>query len=157
MHPADVHELLPKSFFDSIYAISDTILANTPGFVANATRKIEQVAAHLEPGKSMSLAAQDHNVHALTILARVLADSRLSLPDDLNELTIVQKTIAKHSHLIREYASQWTIDLRKSGEIERKVEEITWMNVVMYGVAGWTWAQQVKRGKEGEFNADFFL
>lgn len=86
-----------------------------------------------------------------------MADSRLSLPDDLDTGSVIQKTIAKHSHHIREYGSQWTIDVSKAGEIERKVEEIAWTNVVMYGIAGWTWAQQVKQGSEGEFNADFFL
>lgn len=162
IHPPDVSELLPKSFFDSAYAITDTIFANTPNFVTNAARKIEQVAGHLESNTSFgrsiaSVPSGDDNVHALTILARVLADSRLSLPDDLYELNIVQNTIAKNADLLRGYASQWTINIQKPGEIDRKVEEITWMNVVMYGVAGWTWAQKVKQGKEGDFNADFFL
>ncbi|KAF9445187.1 hypothetical protein P691DRAFT_676137 [Macrolepiota fuliginosa MF-IS2] len=128
VHQADVSKILPPSFFEPI-PTAPTVTNGTHG----------------------------DNVHALTILARVAADSRLSLPKDLNELALVQNIIDDHSDLIREYASQWTIDIQKPGEIERKVEEITWMNVVMYGVAGWTWAQQVKQGQEGEFNADFFL
>jgi hypothetical protein len=144
VHPRDVTELLPQSFFDSVYSISETAPSTFLG----------GIAAHLRPGSS---SPPSTNVHALTILARIMADSRLSLPDDLNPLGIVQRTIAKHSQLIRDYVSQWTIDVRKPGEIERKVEEIAWTNVVMYGIAGWTWAQQVKQGREGEFNADFFL
>lgn len=137
--------------------MSDAVSAITPNFAATSARKIEQVAARSEPGKAVSLAALDDDVHALTVLARVMTDSRLSPPDDPDESTIIQSTIARHSHLIQQYAAQWVIDLHRTGEIERKVEEITWMNVVMYGIAGWTWAQQVKQGREGEFNADFYL
>jgi hypothetical protein len=97
------------------------------------------------------------NVHALTILARVAADSKLILPKDLDELKLVENTMADHSDLIRKYAMEWTINLSRPDEIDRKVEELSWMVVVIYGIAGWTWAQQVKQGKKGPFNADFFL
>jgi len=162
VHRPDVYKLLPISFFESIYSISDKILANTPNSVANATRKVEQIAGHLGSGASigkevLSAAQGGNNVHALTILARVMADSTLDLPQDHEELTAVQGVIDKHADRIRDYASQWTIDIQRSGEVDRKVEEIAWMNTVMYGIAGWTWAQKVKHGKDGEFNADFFL
>jgi hypothetical protein len=135
VHPPDVSKLLPKPFFDSIYAMTDKISGSAP---ANAAKDTE-------------------NVHALTILARVTADSKLTLPTDLDELMILQNTLDQHSDAIRDYAMQWSIDLNRPGEINRKVEEIAWMNTVIFGVAGWTWAQQVEQGREGDFNADFFL
>lgn len=151
VHHKDVTELLPQSFFDSVLSTSEPAPSK---FLGGTTQKIAQFVAHLTPASSSS---PSNNVNALTILARVMADSRLTLPDDMNSMGIIQRVLAKHSQLIRDHVSQWTIDVHKPGEIERKVQEIAWTNVVMYGVAGWTWAQQVKQGREGEFNADFFL
>ncbi|KXN91345.1 Oxidoreductase AflY [Leucoagaricus sp. SymC.cos] len=156
VHQPNVSKLLPKLFFDSIYAIADPTAPNAPGYLTSVTGTIRNVASYIVP--SVGTTVQSHeNVHALTILARVAEDSKLTLPSDLDELNIVENTIADHSDVIRDYAMQWPIDLSKPGEINRKVEELSWMVVVIYGVAGWTWAQQFKQGAEGDFNADFFF
>lgn len=158
VHRADVSKLLPVSFFESAYMMSDTTPSKASKFMTNATRKLEQVASHLSPISTAASTIQDKpNVHALTILARVMEDSRLIRPENLDQLAVLQGTIEMHADLIRDYASQWTISLQKPFETDRKFEELVWMNTVMYGVAGWTWAQQERKGEDGEFNADFFL
>jgi hypothetical protein len=97
------------------------------------------------------------NTHALTILARVLRDSRFapSAITERDDAKIYAATIELHAPAIVEYAAQWTINLEAlkngRGEAERKVEELAWTVCLLYGVAGWT-----GRGKE-RFNADFFL
>ncbi|KAF9446677.1 hypothetical protein P691DRAFT_794239 [Macrolepiota fuliginosa MF-IS2] len=153
IHPPDVSQLFPPSFFESIYLIP--VPRTSDMLATKATRKLAQVAAHL--GYNSSLSREGDDVHALTILARVLADPRLTFPTNLREHYILQNTVADHGDLIRDYASQWTIDIQKPGELERKIEELAWALTVMYGVAGWTYAQQVGQGQVGEFNADFFL
>lgn len=47
------------------------------------------------------------------------------------------------------YANSWTLDVSDPKEVERKIEELQWMNVLIYAVAGF------KDGKGG-FSADFF-
>ena len=50
---------------------------------------------------------------------------------------------------LMQYASHWHMDLSDPLEVERKVEELQWMSVILYAVSGW---------KEGQkFQADFFL
>lgn len=95
------------------------------------------------------------NTHALTILARVLRDSRFAPSATTPERDGPTIYAATHASAIVEYAAQWTINLEAlkngKGEAERKVEELAWTVCLLYGVAGWT-----GRGKE-RFNADFFL
>lgn len=157
VHQASVSKLLPKTFFDSIWAVADPTTPNAPGYISSVTGTIRSAASYVIPSFGPGPTPSNENVHALTILARVAADSKLSLPKDLDELNIVENTIAEHSDLIRDYAMQWTIDLSQPGEISRKVEELSWMAAIIYGIAGWTWAQQTKQGAEGDFNADFFF
>ncbi|KAJ3572059.1 hypothetical protein NP233_g3334 [Leucocoprinus birnbaumii] len=157
VHHSTVSKLLPKAFFDAIWFVADPTAPNVPGYISSVTGTIRSAASYIVPRIAPTPATTNENVHALTILARVAADSRLTLPSDLDELKLVDNTIADHADLIREYAMQWSIDLSKPGELGRKIEEISWMVVVIYGVAGWTWAQQVKQGTQGPFHADFFF
>lgn len=49
---------------------------------------------------------------------------------------------------ILQYASLWHIDTTVPGELDKKLEELSWLMVLIYGVGGW---------KEGrDFRADFF-
>ncbi|KAF9441184.1 hypothetical protein P691DRAFT_856471 [Macrolepiota fuliginosa MF-IS2] len=109
-----------------------------PGIVSEATgatRKLARVAAHLG----------------------YISRPQTTFPENPSQYTVLQDTVADHNNLIRDYASQWTIGLRKPGELERKIEALIWTLTVMYGVTGLTYAQQVRRGQDGEFNADFIL
>jgi hypothetical protein len=84
------------------------------------------------------------DVHAFTILARVLADPTLSLNKVPEELEMYKDTLATHGESIRKYVDQWTLD----GDLHKKLAELTWTNALIYGVGG--------SEATGQFNADFF-
>jgi len=54
-----------------------------------------------------------------------------------------------HGDLILKYADQWSLDTSDPKNLERKIEELIWMNAVIYSVGGWS--------KADGFKADFFL
>jgi hypothetical protein len=81
--------------------------------------------------------------HAFTILARILADPRLKMEKQDVFLIMV---LEKAGDAIREYVDQW--DLSGDVDLDKKLEELLWTNVLIYGVGGLE--------KNGDFNADFF-
>jgi hypothetical protein len=88
------------------------------------------------------------NTHALTILARILKDPRFEHMEGIEDEQLYRTTVATHGDAIRKYASEWSYDHSDPKEVERKIEELVWMNVIIYGIAGWTKGQ--------DYNADFF-
>ncbi|KAG6812514.1 hypothetical protein H0H93_013808, partial [Arthromyces matolae] len=89
------------------------------------------------------------NVHAFTILARILKDSRFDDIEAVEEYAVVYSNITdKFSDVITEYVRQWTYDQSLPDEAERKIEELVYANALIYGVAGWS--------KDEPFNTDFF-
>jgi len=86
--------------------------------------------------------------HALTILARILKDPRFDGRKKKDQFHTYEDVMQKHSDALLKYANEWTLDTSDPKEVERKIEELVWANVSIYGLGGW---------KEGEdFNADFF-
>lgn len=83
--------------------------------------------------------------HAFTILARILADPRLQMERPKNPLLINKLVLDKAGNAIREYVDQWDLS---GGDLDKKLEELLWTNVLIYGVGGLE--------KTGNFNADFF-
>ena len=99
--------------------------------------------------------------HAFDILARVLADEKFSpgnlgLPKPEFQFMFehVYKTVGES---LTELSGEWVAELDGEGAtpeaITRKIEEVVWMNAVIYGVAGWAGRE---RGPYKSFNADFF-
>ncbi|KAJ7578005.1 hypothetical protein C8J56DRAFT_836198, partial [Mycena floridula] len=88
--------------------------------------------------------------HAFTILSRILKDPQFDpatkQPNDMTQ--IFSTTMKNHGAALAKYAAAWTVDTSNPKDIERKIEEIQWMNTVIFGVAGWS--------KSKEFNSDFF-
>jgi hypothetical protein len=121
VHHATGDVLLPESFFH------ETSLS--------VTHLVEKLP-------SLSLGTKSPTVHAFTVLARMLKDPVLKL----SEPTL---TLQTKGELIRKYAQQWTVDLSKPGELERKIEELSWANAIIYAIGGWS----PKRA----FRANFFL
>jgi hypothetical protein len=86
------------------------------------------------------------DVHAFSILSRVLKDPELSgfkapgFQEPFYPAVIQQfgKTLVK-------YVDQWSLD----GDLEKKVQELIWTNALLYAVPGLE--------PSGQFNADFFL
>ncbi|EIN04883.1 hypothetical protein PUNSTDRAFT_75682 [Punctularia strigosozonata HHB-11173 SS5] len=86
--------------------------------------------------------------HALTILARVLKDDLFSprRPHNTEQSFTAVLEDRERVEKIIQYADEWLSGT--PGNVEQKFEELAWMNVVIYGVGGFT--------KSKTFNADFF-
>ncbi|KAG5721543.1 hypothetical protein E4T56_gene13069 [Termitomyces sp. T112] len=94
-------------------------------------------------------AAPKTNVHTLTILARILKDSRFDAIPLAEDYRIIYSNItSKYSDAITEYAKMWTFNQDDPEEAERKIEELVYANTLIYAVAGWS--------KNEDFNNDFF-
>jgi hypothetical protein len=78
--------------------------------------------------------SSSHNVHALTVLARMLKDPRLKIkkPADMYQYTLDDK-----GELIKKYAQEWTVDISGPEELYKKVEELIWANAIIYAIGGW--------------------
>jgi len=91
---------------------------------------------------------EDLDSHAFKILAKVLADVRFITTDQpdsyAKKVTFYSDAWTKYGTAILEYVDQWA----RSGYIHKKVEELLWTNVLIYGVGGYQ--------ETGRFNADFF-
>ncbi|EIW74935.1 hypothetical protein CONPUDRAFT_140309 [Coniophora puteana RWD-64-598 SS2] len=134
--PIPETELLGASFFKTIPALDPT--------TQSITSKVSTLL--LGPGKSASKPDAAGTTAVFDILARILKDDRLGPHKTPDMFAAYGFTVTKRGPLIREYADSWTIDTLKSGEIERKMEELFWMNTLIYAVGGWS---------EEEFKADF--
>jgi hypothetical protein len=87
-----------------------------------------------------------NGLHAFTILQRVLEDSRLV---NINSglFSLFGDVTGAQGKAIKDYVDQWDL----SGSIESKVEELVWINVLLYAIGG---SSTMKN--KGYFNADFF-
>lgn len=93
-------------------------------------------------------------LHSFSIIARMLKDPALApnpefrvIVDGVQIDTIEPFLKSPQGELIQKYASMWHIDTALPGELDKKLEEISWLMVLIYGAGGW---------KEGhEFKADF--
>ena len=117
------------------------------------------VAPFLE--ESSFLLNSEEDIHAISILARIMHDSQFDLASMRNsdETGIYNSTIEKYGNGIAKHVRAWTINVFKlregnSEELNRKIEEVAWVICIIYGIGGWTGR---KGGSGGRFNADFFL
>lgn len=104
--------------------------------------------------KSQESKAPKKNTHALTILARILKDHRFDdVPAAENYTIVYGHSERAYGEAINEYMQQWSYDAEQEGELERKLEELAWACVAMYGISGWAGGEVLG---QGAFNADFF-
>ncbi|CDO68532.1 hypothetical protein BN946_scf184998.g29 [Trametes cinnabarina] len=100
-------------------------------------------------------------VHAFSILARISADPRFSAenvrlpaPEGVSPFDRVNDTVGE---ALAELAAEWAADLEgnvvTADKIREKIEELAWMNVIIYGIGGWGGRE---RSETKQFNADFF-
>ncbi|KAG6901507.1 hypothetical protein C0995_010976, partial [Termitomyces sp. Mi166 len=100
-------------------------------------------------GRGNAAPAPKMNVHALTILARILKDSRFDAIPPAEDYAVVYSNItSKYGDAIIEYVRMWTFNQDDPQEAERKIEELVYANTLIYAVAGWS--------KDEDFNSDFF-
>jgi len=64
-------------------------------------------------------------------------------------MAIYKTVVDNHSEALNKYVNEWTFDRSDPKEVERKIEELVWTNVMIYGIGGWT--------KGEEFKGDFVL
>ncbi|KAG6897937.1 hypothetical protein C0992_008685 [Termitomyces sp. T32_za158] len=160
----------------SMIEIGHGLEFNVPGVVAEVLRGLAWTAVHLKSSSAVipvsfwtaankaraasiitrplgsggsAVPAPKNNVHALTILARILKDARLDTIQSADYYPIIYSNITdKYGAAITEYVKMWTFDQNDPQEAERKVEELVYANTVIYAVGGWS--------KDHEFNNDFF-
>lgn len=92
-------------------------------------------------------------MHALDIAARIATDVRFSVgalgltlhAHPAAGLAHYEKVAAQFSAEMIGWAKAW---LPLGVDAQAKIEELAWLSVLLYGVAGWS--------ASGEFNADFF-
>jgi hypothetical protein len=137
MHDTHIPGFLPPSLF--VAQPSDGIGAMMNSF---ASLVLDSQSSAM-PFKTPS--GQD--THAFSILARVLEDPSLASKGSFNLTKQYPDTLVAHGYRIREHVQEWTVDLSKPGEIERKMEECIWTSSVIYALGGW----------RNGFTADFFL
>jgi hypothetical protein len=93
--------------------------------------------------------------HALTILARVMGDPVLACKafDPKELFSFFQDTNEKSetAKVLLRYVKEWSFDPSRPSEVERKIEELQWMNALIFTAAGFD------KLKGGVFRADFFL
>jgi hypothetical protein len=78
----------------------------------------------------MSPSRQDH---AFSIASRILLDDTF----DNIKPTSLDDVLAKFGDIIYGYAAQWTVDGANAKEVENKVQELCFLNVMFYAVGGW--------------------
>ena len=87
--------------------------------------------------------------NALTILALVVCDPRLSNISGISRSSTLNQILERYGSIIREYIEMWKFDISSESGIADAVEELSWVNSIIYGVGGHLSSQ--------EFKADFFL
>ncbi|KAG6867506.1 hypothetical protein C0993_001915 [Termitomyces sp. T159_Od127] len=96
---------------------------------------------------SDSKPASDHGTHVFTVVARILKDAELGkVPDTESGMFIY--TMTNHVSKIIEHMADWRVDGTNLADVENKVQELSWLNSILYGIGGWS--------KDKPFNADFF-
>ncbi|KAH8102203.1 hypothetical protein BXZ70DRAFT_906177 [Cristinia sonorae] len=136
--------LIPDALFDSI-------VPSTPSIISRV--------ASLTLSSKPSSTSTESSPHALTLLARVAKDSdfspsKIGLPAPEGENSVA-KVIAAGKDKLQNILDEWTIAPTRE-DLDKKIEELIWMNTVIYGVGGWG-GRALSKDPSKEFNGDFFL
>ncbi|KZT42073.1 hypothetical protein SISSUDRAFT_1058938 [Sistotremastrum suecicum HHB10207 ss-3] len=121
IHPAAASVLLPKDFF----------VPPSPGALSSlfATLTLRSTA----PAKD--------DLHSFSIVARMLKDAALDPTSDFKvtegdeDADNIEATLqSSQGKIILNYASLWHIDPTVPGELDKKLEELSWLMVLIYSV-----------------------
>ncbi|THG97402.1 hypothetical protein EW026_g4588 [Hermanssonia centrifuga] len=133
-------------------------LFESPQSVSSMTSRLASFALSAKPSKPTS-----ESPHALTILGKIHNDISMA-PDVIglvayegigNPLEHVERVVDSVGDKIKKYASEWTVSPTKE-DLEAKLEEVIWMNTVIYAIGGYAGREQGHDEKK-KFNGDFFL
>jgi hypothetical protein len=70
--------------------------------------------------------------HAFSIVSRILKDS--AFKNYVGSFDNLQVNLGQK---IQSYAAEWLVDGANPAEIAKKVQELTFLNVMIYAVGGW--------------------
>ncbi|KAG2346149.1 hypothetical protein BDR05DRAFT_878666 [Suillus weaverae] len=104
----------------------------------------------LLPPSYFSSPVKAGTMHALSILALVAKDERFEHIKMTDESDMLTMTVSSRDEALRAYAEMWDFDVANKEDVAKAVEELAWLNSIIYGVGGMT-------AKTDTFNADFFL
>ncbi|PPQ77390.1 hypothetical protein CVT25_010972 [Psilocybe cyanescens] len=121
VHGASSTKVIPAAWFNQYESLSSRF-ASAVGFGDKSAKK---------------------DVHALTVLARILADPIFAPTKVADMYGFYKETVETLGDSIRKYVDEWTLD----GDLEKKLEDLIWTNTLIYGVGG---------AEAPTFNADFF-
>ncbi|KAG0704109.1 hypothetical protein DFH29DRAFT_802401 [Suillus ampliporus] len=91
-------------------------------------------------------------LHALSILALVAKDERFEHIKMTHE-DMLTTIVSSQGEALRTYAEMWDFGVANKDDVAKAVEELAWLNSIIYGVGGVTGRKNNKKA----FNADFFL
>ncbi|KAI1789889.1 hypothetical protein LXA43DRAFT_892066 [Ganoderma leucocontextum] len=158
VHRTSAATLTPKTLWEyAEAAASDTAKAT----VSRLTSLLPSLV--LDPFRhgTQPIAEKRSNVHALSLVSRILKDDYYSYktiglppPDKSEEDTSLERVLHLRGEALTQLMKEWTVDGTNAQEVENKIEELFWMNVVVFGVGGF-WGR--KAVKNGRFNGDFFF
>jgi len=120
-----------------------------PGLIAEG---LAQVAVHGAPSPNLiprsmfeAPTKRGPGTHAFSILSRIMSDRAfVNYSGSFGDLQM------KLGQKIQSYAAEWLVDGANPQEIAKKVQELNFLNVIIYAVGGW-------RDGEGFHNAEFTL
>ncbi|KAG6908240.1 hypothetical protein DXG01_005633 [Tephrocybe rancida] len=130
VHPNSSSADIPGDFFDYPDGTEDTVSRLSSLHVSPPDTKVN-----------------GHGTHAFTVLQRVLNDPELGKVEDTGVRMFVHP-LRTHASAIAKHMADWGVDATNPHEVERRVHELSWVNVVLFGIGGWS--------KDKPFNADFF-
>ncbi|KAF9523339.1 hypothetical protein CPB83DRAFT_863095 [Crepidotus variabilis] len=154
LHLFDDELITEKMANISISEVTGDVLNRTADIVGSVVNTVFPSSLVGRPPQ-ISRSSKDKDPHALTILAKVLADPRFE-PVPPGDGSCFNEIIQAHGEAIAAYVCEWDLDVTKveeTGFWEKKVEELAWVVVVLFGVAGWVDGKD----KEGGFNSDFYF
>ncbi|EMD35935.1 hypothetical protein CERSUDRAFT_124504 [Gelatoporia subvermispora B] len=155
-HP-EVPTLVPNTLFQYVKAASSDAGQATVNLI---TSLMPALVLERLPGRTAGDRSATGGVHALTLMARVLNDPEFSPesiglppPKDAEEDALARVGRLR-GDVLAKYADQWGVDGTSPEAVTSKIEELVWMNVILYGVGGWAGRG---KSKAKTFNADFLL
>jgi len=141
VHPAGLRALIPPSLWDESQSGVDSLVNALPALALNAVPSVKPPAAS--------------GVHAFTIMSRILDDPRFAVEpaESGDRVQMIMKpmmtTLETQGDALHAFADEWISGMIDSSSMEKKIEEISWMNILIYGIGGWK--------ESREFRADFPL
>ncbi|KAG6834242.1 hypothetical protein H0H93_010978, partial [Arthromyces matolae] len=105
-----------------------------------------KTALHVSPFEGQATGARK-GPHVFTVVDRILKDPELGKVQDTGSGMFIF-TMKNHASQIIKHMEDWQVDGTNPHDVERKVQELSWLNSVIFGVGGWS--------EDKPFNADFF-